>query len=96
MTNFQFLKKDVVLNKIDGMNYLDIIIAILLILAFVRGIMKGLFAEIAGLVAIVIGVYVAVNYSYHLVEFLNQSPADWSHQTNKIVGFAFTFLVVVI
>jgi membrane protein required for colicin V production len=78
------------------MNIFDIIIAALLILAFVRGIMKGLFAEIASLVAIILGVYVAINYSHYIVEFLDQTPIKWSHQANAIVGFSVTFLAVVI
>jgi membrane protein required for colicin V production len=78
------------------MNFLDIIIAALLVFAFVRGIMKGLFAEIAALVAIVAGVYFAINYSYYAVAMLEDSVLKWSHQTYKIVGFSATFLAVVL
>ena len=43
------------------MNIFDIIIAALLLFAFVRGLMKGLFAEVASLIAIIAGVYVAIH-----------------------------------
>lgn len=78
------------------MNVFDIVIAALLLFAFVRGIMKGLFAEVASLVAIVAGVYIAIHFSYQVEYFLNDSILKWSHQTNKIVAFAATFLGVVI
>jgi membrane protein required for colicin V production len=79
------------------MNVFDIVIAVLLILAFVRGIMKGLFAEIASLIAVVAGVFVAIHYSNHVEFYLvNSTFIDWSDQTNRIVAFSITFLVVVL
>jgi membrane protein required for colicin V production len=75
------------------MNVFDIVIAVLLILAFVRGIMKGLFAEIASLIAVVAGVFVAIHYSNHVEFYLvNSTFIDWSDQTNRIVAFSITFL----
>ena len=58
------------------MNIFDIIIAALLLFAFVRGLMKGLFAEVASLIAIIAGVYVAIHYAFHLEAYLvNNHPA---------------------
>ncbi|WP_397444681.1 CvpA family protein [Polaribacter sp. R77954] len=78
------------------MNVFDIILAVILLFAAVRGFMKGLFAEVAGLIAIVAGVFCAIHYSYYVEHFLNDSVLQWSYQTNTIVAFAFTFLVVVL
>jgi membrane protein required for colicin V production len=79
------------------MNVFDIIITVLLLLAFVRGIMNGLFVEIASLVAVVVGVFVAIHYSNHLELYLaNSTFVNWSDQTNKIVAFAITFIAVVL
>lgn len=78
------------------MNVFDIIIAVILIFAAVRGFMKGLFSEVASLVAIVAGVFCAIHFSYYLEYFLNDSILEWSHKTNKIVAFAVTFLAVVL
>ena len=50
------------------MNIFDIIIAALLLFAFIRGIMKGLFAEVASLVGVIAGVYVSIHYA-HYIEF---------------------------
>lgn len=77
------------------MNVFDIVIAVILLFAFVRGIMNGLFSEIASLVAIIAGVFCAIHFSYYVEYFLNDSVLEWSHQTNKIVAFVVTFLFVV-
>ena len=52
------------------MNIFDIGIAVLLIFGFVRGVMKGLFVEVASLVALIGGVYGAIHFSYFIVDFL--------------------------
>ncbi len=78
------------------MNVIDIIIAVILIFAAVRGFMTGLFSAIASLVAIVAGVFCAIHFSYQIEYLLNDSVLKWSHQTNKIVAFAVTFLFVVL
>ena len=52
------------------MNIFDIVIAALLIFGFVRGVMKGLFVEVASLVALIAGVYGAIHFSYFIGDFL--------------------------
>ena len=85
------------MKKLFKMNVFDIIIVVILLFAFVRGIMKGLFAEVASLVAIVAGVFVAIHYAHHLEYYLvNSSSINWSAETNRIVAFAITFLAVVL
>lgn len=79
------------------MNYIDIIIAIFLIFAFVRGIINGLFSEIAGLIAVIAGVYIALNYSFYLENYLTDASfIDWSETTINIVAFGATFFIVAI
>ena len=78
------------------MNVIDIIIAVVLIFAAVRGFMTGLFSAVASLIAIVVGVFCAIHFSYYVEYALNDSVLEWSHQTNKIVAFGVTFLVVVL
>ena len=51
------------------MNTFDIIIAALLIFGFVRGLLKGLFVEVASLVALIAGVYGAIHFSYFVGNF---------------------------
>jgi membrane protein required for colicin V production len=78
------------------MNIFDIIIGAILLFAMVRGFMKGFFAEVASLVAIVAGIFCAIHFSHHLEGFLSESTREWSSKTYKIMAFVITFLTVVI
>ena len=49
------------------MNYLDIVIAIALLYGLVKGFTNGLIKEITGLLGLIIGVYVAINFSSYLL-----------------------------
>ncbi|CAL2077789.1 CvpA family protein [Tenacibaculum sp. 190524A05c] len=77
------------------MNVFDIIIASLLLFGFVRGLMKGLFVEVASLVALVAGVYGAIHFSYFLGDWL-ESSLDWSEQYITLVAFAGTFVIIIV
>ena len=46
------------------MNTFDIVITALLLFGFIRGIVKGLFVEVASLVALIAGVFGAIHFSY--------------------------------
>ena len=46
------------------MNSIDIILGIILIYAFYRGIRKGFFATLASLIGLIVGVYGAIHFSY--------------------------------
>lgn len=78
------------------MNVIDIIIAVILIFAGVRGFMTGLFSSVASLVAIVAGVFCAIHFSYYVEAEFQDSVLQWSSKTYKIAAFAITFLFVVL
>ena len=77
------------------MNIFDIIIAALLLFGFVRGFLKGLFVEIASLVALIGGVYGAIHFSYFIGDFLNES-VSWTEEYISLAAFAGTFIVIII
>ena len=77
------------------MSVLDIILAALLLFGLVRGFMKGLFVEVASLVALVAGVYGAIHFSNFAADFL-QSRTEWSEKTINITAFAITFVVIIL
>lgn len=77
------------------MNIFDIIIAALLLFGFVRGIMKGFFVEVASLVALIGGIYGAINFSYFIEDFLKQN-VSWSEEYISLAAFAGTFIIIVI
>lgn len=77
------------------MNIFDIIIAALLLFGFVRGLMKGLFVEVASLVALVGGVYGAIHFSYFASDFLKEF-VSWKPKYITLTAFAVTFVAIVI
>lgn len=77
------------------MNTFDIIIAALLLFGFVRGLMKGLFVEVASLVALVAGVYGSIHFSYFIGDWLKDS-VDWDEKYISLAAFAATFVVILL
>ncbi|MDG5490875.1 CvpA family protein [Psychroserpens sp. SPM9] len=77
------------------MTVIDIILGALLLFGLIRGFMKGLFVEVASLVALVAGVYGAIHFSNFAAEFLD-SKLDWDEKYINIVAFAITFVIIVL
>ena len=77
------------------MGIFDIIIAVILVFGFIRGLMKGLFVEVASLVALVAGVYGAIHFSYFVGDFL-QAKVSWKENYITLVSFAVTFALIVL
>jgi len=77
------------------MGIFDIIIAVILVFGFIRGLMKGLFVEVASLVSLVAGVYGAIHFSYFVGDFL-QAKVSWKESYITLVSFAVTFALIVL
>ena len=77
------------------MNYLDIVLGIFLLLGLYKGIKNGLLIEVASLVAIILGVYGAINFSFYAAEYLD-NQVDWEPATRNLLAFAITFIVIVL
>jgi len=77
------------------MNIFDIIIAALLLFGFVRGVIKGLFVEVASLVALIGGVYGAIHFSYFASNFLKEF-VSWDEEYITLAAFATTFVIIIL
>ncbi|SDS32147.1 CvpA family protein [Winogradskyella sediminis] len=77
------------------MSIIDIILAALLLFGFIRGLFKGLFVEVASLLALVLGVWGAIHFSGFAAGFL-EPKVDWTEKTINIVAFAITFVAIVL
>jgi membrane protein required for colicin V production len=77
------------------MNYLDVVLGILLILSAINGFTKGFVEELAGLVALVLGIWAAIHFSDVVGQFLTDK-FHWTFQHLSIIAFIITFLIVVI
>jgi len=73
------------------MNYLDIILAIPLLWAIYRGFTKGFIIEVTSLIALFLGVYGAIHFSYYISDLLKLNSAY-----STLISFAVTFLIIVI
>ena len=76
------------------MNILDIILGALILFGLIHGLSKGLFVEVASLVALIAGVFGAIHFSDFAANFL-ENRVDWNEQTINITAFAITFVIIV-
>ncbi len=77
------------------MNVFDIVILVILLYGLVKGIMKGLFIEVASLVALIGGIWGAIHFSYFVGDFLKES-VSWSEKKISLAAFAITFVLIVV
>ncbi|WP_309642249.1 CvpA family protein [Flavobacterium sp.] len=77
------------------MNILDFFIGIFLIIGLVKGFRNGFFVELASLVSILLGIFIAIRFSYLTKSYL-EHHGTWNPQTIQVVAFAVTFILVVI
>lgn len=77
------------------MNFLDIILIVLLLLGLIRGFSRGLFVELASLIALLAGVYGAIHFSNYAATFL-ENHVEWEQKYITAVAFAITFFIIVL
>ena len=77
------------------MSFVDIILGVLLCIGVFKGIRNGLFVELASLVSLILGIYVAIKFSF-LAKIMLSGFVHWNPKTIQITAFIITFLVVVV
>ncbi len=77
------------------MSFLDIILGSLLLYAGYNGLKKGLFVELASLISLVVGIFIAIKFSY-LIRSIIETYVSWSPKIIEVTSFGLTFLIVVI
>ena len=77
------------------MGFLDIILGALLAYALYKGIRNGLFIELASLISLIVGIYVAIKFSSFMKGVLS-GFVHWNPNTIQVVAFVLTFMLVVI
>jgi membrane protein required for colicin V production len=77
------------------MNYIDIIIGIVLLIALVFGWRQGLVRQLFGLLALFLGVYCAYRFSGFTAHYLHRWFAV-SEAATGCAAFALTFVVVLV
>ncbi|MDP2160263.1 MAG: CvpA family protein [Flavobacterium sp.] len=74
---------------------MDFAIGILLIIGLYQGIKNGLFVEIASIISFILGVFIAIKFSYVVKSFL-EDFVSWNPQTVQITSFVITLILVVV
>ncbi len=77
------------------MNFLDIILILPVIWFAYKGFTKGFIIELTSLVALVLGVFIAINFSYFAADFLTDNTKI-AHKYISIIAFVITFIAIVI
>ncbi|MCB0375213.1 MAG: CvpA family protein [Sinomicrobium sp.] len=77
------------------MNGIDIVLGGLILFGAVRGFMKGFFVEVASLMALILGIYGAIHFSYLAGDYLS-ARVRWSVHYINLAAFAVTFIVIVV
>ena len=77
------------------MNYLDIIIAIILLIFGLKGLRKGLIVEVVSLLAFGAGIYGAMHFSDFTAERL-QDFMEIKPQYLNTIAFVLTFIILVV
>jgi membrane protein required for colicin V production len=77
------------------MNYIDIILLLMLVLAAFGGFRKGFIEELAGLVALILGIWAALHFS-GLVAHIMAEYFNFQGNYLSVIAFIITFVVVLI
>lgn len=77
------------------MGIIDIVLGGLLGFGCYKGIKNGLFVEVASLVSFIIGVFLAIKFSY-VIKSMMENVVSWSPKTMQITSFVITLIIVVV
>ncbi len=77
------------------MNYIDLFLGILLIIAAIQGFRKGFVVEMASLAALVLGIWGGIKFSDWTANFITSTTGFHSKYLN-VIAFIVTFLVIVV
>ena len=77
------------------MNYIDVILIVPMLWGLVRGVKKGIIKELTGFVALIFGVYGAINFAVYVDPHI-KSQFEIENSIIPIISFTITFLTIVI
>jgi membrane protein required for colicin V production len=76
------------------MNIFDVIVLIILLYGLMMGLIKGFIIEVAGIIALILGVTGSFKFTRILEVSLN-SYVDWSPKTIQIASFIILFIIII-
>ena len=76
------------------MNIFDVIILIILLYGLIKGFVKGFIIEVAGIIALILGVTGSFKFASILEVYLN-SYVDWSPKNIQVISFIILFIIII-
>ena len=76
------------------MNYFDVLVFIILTYGLLSGFFKGFVVEIAGVIALILGLLGSFKFSNVLGNTI-ENLIDWDSKTIQIVSFIFLFILII-
>jgi len=77
------------------MNWLDICIIVPLVWFGYKGLRRGLVLELASLIGLILGIYIAIHFSYYTEDFLRDT-FNLAGKYMPVVSFIITLVVVIL
>ncbi len=77
------------------MVFIDLVFIVILGYGCIRGLWNGFLIELASLASLLIGIYIALKFSFILKGIVG-SHVSWSPQTLQIIAFILTFVLVIV
>lgn len=77
------------------MSFVDMVLGGILLFGIIRGLYRGLFVELASLLALTLGIFGAIHFSYFIGDYLTDI-VDWDEKYIKVTAFVTTFIIIVV
>jgi len=77
------------------MNYIDLVLGVILIIAAIQGFRKGFIVELASLAALILGIWGAIKFSDWTAGFITKNTGFHSEHLS-VIAFVITFIAIVI
>ena len=77
------------------MNYIDLVLGIILIIAAIQGFRKGVIVEAASLAALILGIWGAIKFSDWTAGYISKT-FNYHPESLNTIAFVITFVVIVI
>jgi len=77
------------------MNYIDLVLAIIILIAAVRGFLKGFVFEVVSFAAIILGIWGGIHFSHYVADFMTVN-FNWHSEYLWLISFIITFILIVL
>ena len=77
------------------MQFLDLILALVLVYGLIRGLWNGFLVELASTASLLLGIFIAIKFSGFATKIISDS-FQWNPTTIRLTAFVLTFIIAVV